>query len=281
MPAAHSTVAHEEDSVEDRGRLAPHDMKPLIDMVHMASRKEKRVREEEGDDTLSDQWEGSVRSKRVFMRAFMQHCASYDMASRPPEHFAEGRMTAPWAELTECDFKAQTRFCKDKFFECCDSLMLFPRKLVSSVDGCCASRELAMFCLLRRWAIPDTLTVQARSMRANRSWLGSIVNAAIEELMVHYRKLLTTFDFVRVKPHLDEWAEAVEASSPGGTPGVVNWADGKPWPMPKPGCGITAHKMAAALGVTLDAIQRTFFNNKYHAHGVKVHHRFLIFRTAV
>ena len=29
MPAAHSTVAHEEDSVEDRGRLAPHDMKPL------------------------------------------------------------------------------------------------------------------------------------------------------------------------------------------------------------------------------------------------------------
>ena len=60
------------------------------------------------------------------------------------------------------------------FLACCDELTLLPVKIVAS-DGCTASKHLAMFTLLRRWSVPDTLERQARDMRRGRCWVTAII----------------------------------------------------------------------------------------------------------
>ena len=267
-----NTLAHEEDTVEDRGRLCPHEVPEVLRLVVLTSRRAKRQREEfeeEGPVTLQQ----LVRAKAMrwlFAQTFLQHTTSYDMVSRAPVSFTDGKMTHPWLELAEANFRELTRFNKQHFLDCCGELALLPPMIVAP-SRCHASRALAMFCLLRRWAVPDTLARQAKEMRCTIAWLTQIINAAIQQLMdCGYRRLITTFDFVRIKPRLDEWAAAVQESSPGGTPGVVCWADGKPWKFPKPGCGAAARNMAAAAGVQLDDVQRSFYNRNYRGHGVKV-----------
>ena len=41
-----NTLAHEEDTVEDRGRLAPHEVAPILRLVVLTSKRAKRRREE-------------------------------------------------------------------------------------------------------------------------------------------------------------------------------------------------------------------------------------------
>ena len=265
-------LVHEDDDLEDRGRLKTWEAKPMMDILHTVYRHEKRAREEvEGDDCEENQFAHARAAciKNYFVGVYFKHITSYNMVSRAPVAYDQPAMTEPWRDLTEQDFKEQTGFCKRMFLACCDELTLLPGKIVAS-DGCTASKHLAMFTLLRRWSVPDTLERQARDMRRGRCWVTAIINAAIATLMQHYRKLITTFDFVRIKPELDAWADAVAESSPGGTPGVVCWADGKPWLFPKPGTGTTARALATALNVPTDHIQRSLYYRNYRGHGVKV-----------
>ena len=48
-----NTLAHEEDTVEDRGRLCPHEVPGILRLVVLTSRRAKRQREEfEEDETF-------------------------------------------------------------------------------------------------------------------------------------------------------------------------------------------------------------------------------------
>jgi hypothetical protein len=102
------------------------------------------------------------------------------------------------------------------------------------------------------------------------SRLKHCINSCITHLMAAYRKLVTTFDFVRIIAKLRAFADAVAAACPGGTAWVVCWLDGKPWLFCKPGGGKAARKLARQLGCEVDDIQRSFYNKNYKGHGVKV-----------
>eukprot|EP01048_Picozoa_sp_COSAG05_P000082 COSAG05_NODE_2_length_63105_cov_159.292956_25_plen_186_part_00 len=109
-----NTLAHEEDTVEDRGRLCPHEVPEVLRLLVLTSRRAKRQREEfeeDGPVTLQQ----LVRAKamrRLFAHTFLQHTTSYDMVSRAPVSFTDGKMTHPWLELAEANFRELTRFLK-------------------------------------------------------------------------------------------------------------------------------------------------------------------------
>ena len=91
------------------------------------------------------------RQIQHFTFALLRHRMSFDSYTRPRQEFSLPRMTEPWNELTDSRFKKCTRFYKKEFQRICDALTLIPAKIVTKTR-CTATKELAVFVLLRRWA---------------------------------------------------------------------------------------------------------------------------------
>jgi hypothetical protein len=269
----------EDDDSESRGRLAPHEVPLAMAATMVACRRLHATRGalaaaageggDAGEQRLIQKVARAKRMRRSLLMMMSFHYMSYDMVMMPPVQHAAPEMTEPWRELTEAAFVRVTRFSTTRFCEVADALIRFPATM-RAADGSVMTRRLALFSLLRRWVVPDTLYQQARFQRTSVSRLRHCINSAIKQLMAAYRKLVTTFDFVRIKAKLVEFAEAVDVAAPGGTPWVVCWMDGKPWLFCKPGYGKAARKMARHLGVQIDDVQRSFYNRNYKGHGVKV-----------
>ena len=260
---------HEDEDVFARGRIAPHDLPAAFAVVHRMMRKCRRARQllrvaEDGDGSpeMRRKLKRARGQRRMALQALAVHFSSYDMVARPVVEHAAPEMTEPWDELTEAHFREVTGWSTPQFLEAADKLTLLPAE-ITTAQGCKVSRRLAFFTCLRRWSVTDTLRAQGRFQRTSPSRLTDIINTTIKELMLHYKRLVLSFDFLRIIPCLKDWADAVAESSPGGSPHVVCWADGKPWKFEKPGSGQAAQEAAAALQINVDDIQRSFYNKNY------------------
>ena len=205
------------------------------------------------------------------------HFLSYNMACRPNPFSGHEvvRMVAPWHELTEYDFMRNTRFEKEDFMRICDLLTLLPA-MITTPHRVRASKELAVYILLRRWVCPDTWYHIEKEMRTHKSTLIAIYETCCLLVSEAYRKVVTHFDFLRIQPLLGMWAQTLSDLGCS-LDTVVGFCDGKAdrCCMPSHGDGAAALALACGLGYTVNLIQQAFYNGYYGFHGLKVQHLIL------
>ena len=182
----------EDDDSESRGRLAPHEVPLAMAATMVACRRLHAARGalaaaageggDAGEQRLIQKVARAKRMRRSLLMMMSFHYMSYDMVMMPPVQHAAPEMTEPWRELTEAAFVRVTRFSTTRFCEVADALIRFPATM-RAADGSVMTRRLALFSLLRRWVVPDTLYQQARFQRTSVSRLRHCINSAIKQLM--------------------------------------------------------------------------------------------------
>lgn len=97
----------------------------------------------------------SQRSSSRFLNsltmALYNHCTSYDMHVRPTLLFDHLPFDDPIAELVPTEFYELSGFWPDQFTEIINNLTLLPERIVCPITRCYASKQLAIFFMLRRW----------------------------------------------------------------------------------------------------------------------------------
>ena len=97
----------------------------------------------------------SQRSSSRFLNsltmALYNHCTSYDMHVRPTLLFDYLPFDDPIAELVPTEFYELSGFWPDQFTEIINNLTLLPERIVCPITRCYASKQLAIFVMLRRW----------------------------------------------------------------------------------------------------------------------------------
>jgi hypothetical protein len=87
--------------------------------------------------------------------ALYHHYYLFDMFIRPTILFNEGPMEDPVSELPSKEFYELSGFWPYQFREIVDNLHLIPRRITCSVTHYVASRDVAVFMMLRRWRKAD------------------------------------------------------------------------------------------------------------------------------
>jgi hypothetical protein len=163
MPAHRLTNRHED--WDERGHIAAHDVVAvrlyLLTLLRLRSSARARGRR------LSEARRHRM-SKQIedVLAALLRHHMSFDMATRPRQEFDRAPMKEPWQELDESVFVKMTRFYKKEFVRICDALELIPDTIRDSGTGCKATKKLAVFILLRRWAGAEHWCVWQCCLRA-------------------------------------------------------------------------------------------------------------------
>jgi hypothetical protein len=180
-------------------------------------------------------------------------------------------MLTPWLQLDESQFVKYTRFYKKEFVRVCDALELIPDIVEDPSTKCKASKKLAVFLMLRRWAGAETWYVTERDMRLRKSRLISIYGTILLLVEQLYAKLVTMIDFRRVMPLVTEWADTLVENGIA-EPATFGFIDGKAVRFSKPGTGNAAERYAQRHGTSVNLVQRAFYNGHYSFHGAKVQH---------
>ena len=182
---------------------------------------------------------------------------------RPRVAFDEPAVLEPWDQYETHVFREYTRFLPEDFLNMC-TLLEIP------VDGggdfvsqnrCVCDPRLAVFILLRRWALPDRWIDLEHQLRLRKSWLHDIYRSILSVLVSQYGTLATRVDIFRLQPILSTFADAVEETG-GLVPNVVAFIDGKPWASCRP-AGVTSKGPR-------DDLQRAFYSGYYKHHGLKI-----------
>jgi hypothetical protein len=204
--------------------------------------------------------------------SFYYHYYSYDMFIRPTILFNEQPMEDPVNELPPTEFYELSGFWPGQFREIVDNLHLIPDRITCSVTRCAASKDTALFLMLRRWRKADKWEDVSRVMRRGRVWCIKIYRELFSLLVQHYRRLVQVIDYRRIIPLLEEWSDSMVLYT-GCCPDVLFFTDGKPWKMAKPGTGDAATALIrAAGGDEVNQVQQAFYNGHYGFAGAKVQH---------
>jgi hypothetical protein len=207
----------------------------------------------------------------LFMSLY-HHYYSYDMYIRPTVLFDQLPLEDPIAELQPTEFYELCGFWPGQFREVVDSLSLLPDTITCPITRCAASKDIAIFLLLRRWKKADKWEDVSRVMRRGRVWCIKIYRSVFSLLSQHYRRLVQVLDYRRIIPLLEEWSDSMVHNT-GCSPDVLFFSDGKPWKMAKPGNGDAADALIrAAGGDQVNLIQQAFYNGHYGFAGAKVQH---------
>jgi hypothetical protein len=88
-------------------------------------------------------------------QSYFNHYCSYDMVCRPTVLFHAPPVVDPVAELPSSEFYELSGFWPGQFMEISDNLLLIPQQIVCPQSRCTASKQLALFVMLRRWKKAD------------------------------------------------------------------------------------------------------------------------------
>ncbi len=79
-------------------------------------------------------------------------------------------VTDPVAELPSSEFYELSGFWPGQFLEISDNLLLLPQQIVCPISRCTASKQLALFLMLRRWKKADKWDDVSQALRRGRVW---------------------------------------------------------------------------------------------------------------
>ena len=159
-------------SPQDRGWMPSHDVRVLrmhlgftlqrLDKQRGACRRERRL----ADRGLATADPGRQLRRTKRMRAHRRTCAqlaralhlhymSYNKIYRPTPAFTAPPMYEPWSTLTEQAFMDTARFTREEFMEVVQKLVLIPGVVITKTR-CRATKQLALYVVLRRWSGPES-----------------------------------------------------------------------------------------------------------------------------
>ncbi len=110
----------------------------------------------------------------------------------------------PVVELPATEFYKLAGFWPGQFVEVSDNLVLFPDRIICPTTCCTASKQLALFVLLRQWKNADKWDDVARVMKRGRVWCIKVYRALFSLLAQHYRKLVQVLDYQHIIPLVKE-----------------------------------------------------------------------------
>jgi hypothetical protein len=161
---------------------------------------------------------------------------SYDKISRPYVQYQLPKVITPDTQFTKYIYHQMTGFWPEQVQEICQELILIPDVIRCRRSGCSASKELAIFVMLRRWHIAAKWEVVSKDLRRQRSWCILIYHEIFCLVVRFYRKCVRVLDYRRITPLLEEWGQKMHEHC-GTDPNVIFFTDGKPWKMTRPGRG--------------------------------------------
>lgn len=162
---------------DDRGHIAAHDVDHVRLYLCVLLRQRSAARA--GGRLPEARRRRMAKQINDITMALLRHFMSFDKATRPRQEFDRPKMLQPWLELDESVFVKMTRFYKKEFLRVVDSLTLLPDTIRDPGTGCTATKRLAVFILLRRWAGAEHWYVTERDMRLRKSWLIAIYGTVL------------------------------------------------------------------------------------------------------
>jgi len=191
------------------------------------------------------------RSSNVLLsslfQSLLQHYFSFDMFNRHTVLFHAPPVTDPVAELPSSEFYELSGFRPGRFQEISDNLLLLPQHIFCPISRCTASKQLALFLMLRRWKKADKWDDVSRALQRGRAWCIKSYRQFFSLLGRLYRKLVQVLDYRRIIPLLEDWSFTMVQYT-GCCRDVLFFTDGKPWRLAKPGTGDAAPALVHAAG---------------------------------
>ncbi len=188
-------------------------------------------------------------SADMLQRLLIQHYLSYDKLSRAAPTYLLPPIESPLLQLTSLRFYQLSGFWPVQFSEVANEMVLIPERIVCK-NRVTASKELALFILLRRWKNEDLWEEVGHDLRRQRSWCICIYHEIFRLVARCYRNCVRVIDYRRVIPKFSEWSDKMVAHC-NCDPDTLYFADGKPWKISRPGKGkgVAALLAAAVLKI--------------------------------
>jgi hypothetical protein len=158
---------------------------------------------------------------------------SYDKISCPFVQYQLPKVITPDTQFTKYIFHQMTGFWPEQVQEICQELILIPDIIRCRRSGCSASKELAIFVMLRRWHIADKWEVVSKEFRWQRSWCILIHHEIFCLVVRYYRKCVRVHNYRGITPLLEEWHQKMHLHC-GTDPNVIVFTGSKPWKMSHP-----------------------------------------------
>jgi hypothetical protein len=181
-----------------------------------------------------------------YFNLLSNHFMSYDMWSRPYCTYELPPIENVYQQFSSHRCYELTGFWPTQLQEICQNLLLIDDRIVCPTTRCSASKDLALFVLLRRWHINGTWELVAADLRRQRGWCIQIYQVMFQHLKV-YHKCVRVLDYRQIIPQIDTWSDLMVHCT-GCERDVLFFADGKPWRMSRPGKGQAVRELCAATG---------------------------------
>jgi hypothetical protein len=268
-------MVSEHENAEDRGRLPAHEVREVVETsLCLLENKQREGRHRFVAFNLGFLPNLSYVNIAAdcYMNIVSNHILSYDKVSRPYVTYDLPKVVTPTQQFTKYSFYLMTGFWPEQVSAISDELTLIPEMIQCRKTRCAATKEQAIFLLLRRWHLPTSWEIVSKDMRQQRSWCILIYYELFYLLAQHYRKLVRVLDYRRIMPLLESWGVQMNEHC-GTNPSVLFFTDGKPWRMSRPGRGETVRQICEAAGCgDINLMQRAYYNGHYKYHGAKVQH---------
>jgi hypothetical protein len=144
---------------------------------------------------------------RAYNSMICDHYMSYDRFSRPYKFYELSQVENPHTQFSSHAYYEMTWFWLEQLVEINQELTLIPDFIRCRRTGCFASKDLAIFLLLRRWHMPGNWSAVRRDLRWQCSWCIQIYHETFCLLAASYRICVRVFDYRWINPLLEEWGE--------------------------------------------------------------------------
>ncbi len=154
-------MVSEEDSAFSRGRIPAHEVRAVMETSSILLKAKAGAAKHHahlilyGCDPYIHQ--SNIHAAcRCYMDMISHHFMSYNKFSRPYIFFDQPRVDDPTIHFSSSIYYQMTMFWPEQIEEICQELVLLPDIIKCQSTGCCATKHLALFLLLRRWHIAGT-----------------------------------------------------------------------------------------------------------------------------
>jgi hypothetical protein len=169
----------EEDSAFTRGRIPAHEFRESMNVSLLLLRAKANLSRHRamifgiGFDAglcFDTQQSALPMAARAYAQMISCHYMSYDCFSRPYKFYELPKVDSPHNQFSSHGYYELTGFWPEQVAEITRELTLIPPVIKCRSTGCIATKDLAIFVLLRRWHIPGNWEGVSRDLHQQRGW---------------------------------------------------------------------------------------------------------------
>ena len=166
-------MVSEEDSAFTRGRIPAHEFRETMDVSFLLLKAKARLSrhhfvmfdiDSEATSDFSTQQSMLAVAARAYISMISNHYMSYEKFSRPYKFYELPQVESPHTQFSSHAYYEMTGFWPEQLAEINQELTLIPDVIRCRRTGCFATKDLALFLLLRRWHMPGNWSSVSRDL---------------------------------------------------------------------------------------------------------------------